>query len=179
MDYFKKKNIIDEVKEFQGQYPIAKIIIFKYLEMWFKRCLNQPDWKEGFKDKPKMHIHLASEVERYLFGDDDNRDINRLENKEEVEMAKRHAPKWADDAMNRDKRLCEFITQTLRMDALFHQFFEGPDWISKNPRGKKVCEILLKYGGKVEECPSPKIYKRLMRKWMLWDSVTDSEEPLE
>jgi len=179
MTFFKKKNIIDEVKEFQKQYPIAKIIIFKYLKMWFKRCFDLPDWKEGFKDKPKMHIHLAAEVERYLFGDDDNRDINKLENREEIEMAKRHAPKWADDAMNKDKRLCEFIVQTIRMDKSFHQIFEGTDWIFKDPKGKKVWSILQKYGGKVTKQPNPKMYKWLIRKWIFWDSMALSEEPLE
>lgn len=173
-NFFKKKTIVDNAKDFEDQYKIAKIIIFKYLDIWFEQIFATPEWKDIFADKPDMHTTMAAEVMRYLLALEDTRNDQELQN-EAVTMAKKHAEKWSDDAMNRDRDFCDFVIQTLRMDSVFNQYFNGTDWAFNDPRGKKVFDIIMKHGGKVKESPDPKKYEKLLRKWMLWSDTVDEK----
>ena len=167
-----KKTITDNAKDFEVQYDIAKIIIFKYLDIWFKQTFSTPKWKEIFADKPEMSTTLAVEVMRYLLALEDKREISD----DETLLAKKHAKKWADDVMNMDKGFCHFVVQTLRMESIFNRLSKGSDWLFKDPRGKKVFELVMKYGGKVEESPNPKKYNKLIKKWMSWSDIVDKKK---
>ena len=173
-NFFKKKTIVDDAKAFENQYKIAEIIIFKYLEIWFKQIFSTPEWKEIFADKPNMYKDMAAEVMRHLLALDDSRNPEKLED-EATTVAKKHAEKWSDDVMNMDKEFCNFIVQTLRMDSVFNQYYNGSDWPLNDPRGKKVFEILMKYGGKITNVPDPQKYEKLLEKWMLWDKMIDDK----
>lgn len=171
-NFFRKKTISDNAKDFETQYKITKIIIFNYLEIWFKQIFSTPEWKEIFADKPNMHTTMSAEVMRFLLALNDDRTLDGLEDREEVILAKKHAVKWADDAMIQDRDFCELVVQTLRMELIFQQYINGSNWPLENPRGKKVHEILMKYGKEVPETPDPKKYEKLINKWMLWDEIT-------
>jgi len=173
--FFKKKTMADNAIEFQEQYSIAKIIIFKYLKLWFKQTFELPDWKQEFLDKPNMPITMTAEVLRYLFGDDDSRNISKLEQKDEIEMAKCHAEKWADDCMTRDASFREFVIQTIRLDMIYHQSIEGIEWYRENSKGIKVWNIIQKYGEKVEKSPNPEDYTKLLNNWIRWDEITSKK----
>lgn len=172
---FFKKSIEDNAKDFETQYKIAKIIIFKYLDIWFKQIFSTPEWKEIFSDKPKMHTAMAAEVMRNILALNDTRNSEELKNNEATTMAKKYVMKWSDDVMNMDKDFCDFVIQTLQMDSVFNQYFNSSDWPFNDPRGKKVFEIIMKYSGKVPESPDPKKYKKLLKKWMSWDAMTDEK----
>lgn len=165
------KTITDNAKDFQTQFSIAKIIMFEYLETWYKQVFQLADWKEIFANKPEIHTTLAAEVLRYLFGDSDNRNLDNKKNKdqEEILLAKKHAIKWADDAMEKDAYFCEFVIQTLRMEMVFQQYFSKGTWLFEDERGKRVNQIVMKYGNKVINAPDPNKYTELLALWMSWD----------
>lgn len=169
MALFKKKTIADDAKDFENQYKIAKILIFNYLEIWFKQIFATPDFKEAFADKPTIHTAMAAEVMCLLLVIDN---IENVENNDEVVLAKKHAEKWASDVLSQDKDFRELVIQTLRMDVVFNQFVNGAKWLSEDQRGKKISEVLTKFGGKVTETPDPKKYDTLLKKWMAWDEIT-------
>lgn len=169
-----KKTIVADAKEFESQYEIAKRLIFKYLEVWFQQIFSNPKWKDIFTGKPNMHIDLAAEVLRNLLSLDETRSLDELN--ETVILAKKHASKWSDDVMNMDKEFCEFVIQTIRMDMIFHQYLDGEKWLFENPRGKRVSEILTRYGGKVPESPSPKKYQKILKKFMQWNEITEKKD---
>lgn len=171
--FSKNNNIVDNVKEFQTQYSIAKIIAFKYLKLWFKQIFDLPDWREKFLDKPHMSTEMSAEVLRYLFGDEDNRNSDILEQKDETEMAKRHAEKWADDCLSRDADFRNLVIQTIRLDAIYHQYIEGVDWYKNNPKGIRISRLLEKYGGSVEESTDPERYIILINRWKIWDNLNN------
>jgi hypothetical protein len=168
MSWF-KKTIIDDAKDFEKQYEIAKILIFNYLESWFKQIFSTPEYKEAFADKPTINTVMAAEVMRLLLVLDDTR---KEESNDETILAKKHAEKWANDVLSQDKDFCELVIQTLRMDIVFNQFTNGTKWLLENPRGKRISEILMKFGGKVTETPNPKKYDKLLKKWMARDEIT-------
>jgi len=172
-NFFRRKTIIDNAKDFEDQYKIAKIIIFEYLYVWFEQIFATPEWKNIFADKPNMHRAMAAEVMRYLLALEDARNNQELQD-ETIILAKKYAEKWADDAMNRDKDFRDFVICTLRMDSVFNQYFNGTDWPLNDPRGKKVFGIMMKYGGEVKESPDPKKYEKLLRKWMLWSDTVNN-----
>lgn len=169
MALFKKKTITDDAKDFDNQYKIAKILIFNYLEIWFKQIFSMPEYKEAFANKLTINTSMAAEVMRFLLVLGDTK---TEENNDEIIMAKKHAEKWANDALSQDKDFCELVIQTLRMDIIFNQSTNGTKWLLEDPRGKKISEILTKFGGKVTETPDPKKYDKLLKKWMLWDEIT-------
>lgn len=173
---FKKKTIIDNAKDFEKQYKAAKIIIFKYLEVWFKQIFETPEYKAIFGNGD-LYVTLAAQVENYLFGEDLDEVVKRVDNKvkDQILQIKKHVPKWADDAMNRDKDFSEFVIQTIRMDMIFHQYLDGEKWLFEDPRGKRVSEVLMKYGGNVTENPDPKKYDKLLRKWIMWSDISDKK----
>jgi len=175
-NFFKKKTIVDNAKDFESQYKAAKIIIFKYLEIWFKQIFETPEYKATFGDDD-LYVTLAAQVENYLFGEDLDEVIKKVDNKvkDQIIQIKNHVPKWADDSMNRDKDFSEFVIQTIRMDMIFHQYFDGEKWLSENPRGKRISKILMKYGGNVKEAPDPKKYDKLLRKWIMWSDISDKK----
>lgn len=172
---FFKKSIKDDAKDFEDYNKIANVIIFKYLDIWFKQIFSTPEWKEIFADKPKMHTTMAAEVMRYLLALDDSRDSEELKNNDAAIMAKEHAVKWSDDVMSRDKEFCNFVVQTLLMDSVFCQYFNGTEWTFNDPRCRKVYDILMKYGHKISGLPNPKKYKKLLIKWMAWDKIIDEK----
>lgn len=111
---------------------------------------------------------MAAEVMRYLWCLNEPRSQKEIDDNEEAAMAKNHAEKWADNMMNTDKEFCEFIIVTLRMDTVFNHYFNGMDWHLKDPRGKKVHQIIMKYGDKIATPPDPKEYKKIIKMWMRW-----------
>ena len=169
MALFKKKTITEDAEDFENQYKIAKILIFNYLEIWFKQIFSTPEYKEAFADKPTMHTSMAAEAMRLLLALDDTK---KEESSDETILAKKHAEKWANDALSQNKDFSELVIQTLRMDIVFNQFTNGTKWLFENPRGKKISEILAKFGSKVIETPDPKKYDKLLKKWMAWDEIT-------
>lgn len=174
---FKRKTIVDNAKDFETQYKIAKIIIFKYLKIWFKQIFESPDYKKIFGETD-LYTTFAAQVENYLFGED-LEEVNKKvsqEIREKILQVKGHIPKWADDAMNRDKDFCEFIIQTIRMDMVFHQYASDSKWLFEGSRGKRISEILTKYGGSISESPDPKRYDKLLHKWMMWDELIEQKK---
>lgn len=173
-NFFKRKTITDNAKDFEMQCKVAKIIIFQYLEIWFKQIFEKPDWKELFIDKPDMHETMAAEVMRYLLALDDNRGSEEL--KKASIMAKEHAEKWADDVMSQDKDFCELVIQTLRMEMFFCELGSNFKWRFENPQGIRMQEILMKYGDSVPESIDPKKYDKLIKKWIAWGYWIDSKK---
>lgn len=172
MALFKKKTIADDAKDFENQYKIAKILIFNYLEIWFKQIFATPDFKEAFADKPTIHTAMAAEVMSLLLV---LNNTEKVENNDESVLAKKHAEKWASDVLSQDRDFCELIIQTLRMDVVFNQFVNGTKWLLEDQRGKKISEVLTKFGGKVTETPNPKKYDKLLKKWMARNEITKNE----
>jgi len=169
MALFKKKTIADDAKDFENQYKIAKILIFNYLEIWFKQIFATPDFKEVFANKPTIHTAMAVEVMRLLLVIDNT---EKIETNDESVLAKKHAEKWASDVLSQDRDFRELVIQTLRMDVVFNQFVNGTRWLLEDQRGKKISEVLTKFGSKVTGTPNPKKYDKLLKKWMAWDEVT-------
>lgn len=176
-NFFKRKSIVDNAKDFETQYKVAKIIIFKYLDIWFEQIFGSPDYQKIFGETD-LHTTLAAQVENYLFGENLDEVISKVtpEVKRKILQVKNHIPKWADDAMNRDKDFCELVIQTIRMDMVFRQYASDSKWLFENPRGKRIQEILTKYGGDVSESPDPKKYDKLLRKWMMWDEMIEQKK---
>lgn len=164
--------MIDDVEEFDQQYKIAKIVIFKYLELWFGQIFASPEYKDKFADKPTMHTTMAAEVMRYLLVLENE---NQSNDSEELALAQKHSEKWASDAIDHDKDFCELIIQTLRMDIVYNQFVNGDNWLKESGRGKKISELLNKFGGKISKYPDPKTYERLIAKWMTWSNTVDNK----
>ena len=165
-NFLKKKTMVDDVKDFEKQYKIAKIVIFKYLDLWFNQIFAIPEYKEKFADKPTMHTTLATEVMRYLLVLENE---DQSSNSEELALAQKHSEKWATDAMDHDKDFRELVIQTLRMDIIYNQFANGVSWLKDNSRGKKISELLNMFGSKVPKSSNTKSYKQLIDKWMVWD----------
>ena len=46
-NFFKRKTITDNAKDFETQYKIAKIIIFEYLDILFKQIFESSDYKKN------------------------------------------------------------------------------------------------------------------------------------
>lgn len=94
--------------------------------------------------------------------------------KEEIIRIKDYIPKWTDNVMNEDKDFCKFIIQTVRMNMIFRQYESDCKWLSETSDGKRISEILTRYGGKVSESPDPKTYKKLLKKWMDWRDLVET-----
>jgi hypothetical protein len=103
------------------------------------------------------------------------RDPEELKNNEDAIIAKEHSIKWSDDVMDRDKEFRNFVVQTLRMYSLYSQYFNGKEWVFDNPQSKKIYDILIKYDNKGSESPDSKKYKKLLKKWILWDAMVDEK----
>ena len=121
---------------------------------------------------------LAAQVENYLLGEDLDEIIEKVtaEVKEKILQVKNNIPKWADDAMTKDKDFCEFIIQTIRMDAVFQDQASDSKWLFENPRGKRISKILMKYGSNVSESSDPKKYDKLIQKWMTWSELIEQKK---
>ena len=114
---------------------------------------------------------MAVEVMKYLSAQDpeENKKMKYDSNveKETFEMARKHAEKWADDAMNRDKDFCELRVQTLRLDMIYCQYAHGLEYMHTE-RGKRIGNLLNKYGALIPEQPDPKKYSKMIKNWIVW-----------
>ena len=173
---FKKRTIVDDAKDFEPQYRAAQILLFQYLKVWFKQCFADPALSGvGYPDD--MNVTMAARVTSYLLGRDKDFISGEIdpEKIEQIKMANRHVEKWGDDSMTKDKEICEFVVQTLRMDGIFKAYYMGTKEYNSSPEGKRVFDLLMKYGGKVPTAPDPNSYTRLIRKWMIWSESAKSK----
>jgi len=97
--------------------------------------------------------------------------LGGIENKSPDSNYKRaltFAPKWADDAMNRDEDFRKLVVQTARLDNIYQTFLEGDNWYETKKGGKITINTIEKYGGDVLETPNPETYKKLLEQWLVW-----------
>jgi|YNPBryunderm2012_1023409.scaffolds.fasta_scaffold07203_5 hypothetical protein len=166
----------EDTKWFFKQYEIVKIIIYKYLSLWFKQIFDMPEFKNmGFSED--FYQTMSARVTHYLLGGDKD-SIEGIKDKkiiEEIKLANKHVEKWADDVLDKDKDLCELVVQTLRMYSIFKSYLyeiEGVDngnqKFLKSKEGERITYILLKHGNKIPTSPNPRRYSILISKWYLW-----------
>lgn len=172
---FFRKTIVEEAKEFDEQLSICRMVVFEYLEYFFKGQLE----KEDFKSAIPVGIGkstLAAEVLKYLLpirNDGVSPDIEKLSN-EKKELIIHNIPGWADHIM-RGADFAKLIIQTLRMHLTFKSYSEGNnEWLSHTEEGKKIGDLLQKYGHIDLDVPNPKAYSKKIKEWMRWsDAISE------
>ncbi len=173
---FKRKTIKDNMNDFDAEYSVAKLSSVKYLEIWFAQVFALPEWKEAFHDNPNISQAMAVEVLKLLFGDVAGKEDPEYTKSEEASLAKKHAPKWADDVMRQDKDFCELVVQTLRLEFIYESHVNGTDWHEKSKHGQKIYNTISTYGGLVQEAPTPETYTKLISKWIAWGQYVDQQQ---
>lgn len=164
---FGRKTIVDNAKDFSKEFPAVQIISVQYLTVWFKQVFETPEYKEMFADMPTLPEALATEIVKYLSAQDPEEDVEH-EEAEVFAMAKKHVHKWTDDVMERDHDFCELRVQTLRLDMIYAQYAKGVSEWMESQKGKRVSELLNKYGHLVPEQPDPKTYSKMVKNWIVW-----------
>ena len=164
------KTIDDDAKEFIEQYKVIPKLIFYYLAIWFKQVFDSPDFQaSGFKKD--MYLVVAETVSKYLLGIDINEVVTKDKDKlEQIKLAQKYVKKWADDVMGRDKEICEFIVQTLRMHFIYSAYYKGSKE-ALNIENGRISTLLQDYGGLITKQPTPKYYTNLFHKFLRWYDV--------
>lgn len=165
----------DNFQEFEEQFAIAKIEIFKYLMYTFKGHLEKEDFKKKIPDGINENV-IAGAVLKYLLPIADYKESPNIEKltMKDREMIEYNIPKWADHVMQ-GVEFANLVTDTLNMYgayqgyAYFHQ--KGGVWVIETAEGKRVGNILEKYADKNRESPTPKSYSKEIKKWMRWSSA--------
>ncbi len=170
----KEKTIVDNAKEFQEQYKIANICIFKYLKNWLNQ-VNLTTVIAGLSMRePELREEIAFGMFGHLLGKDNVDDKEKDSDSNETEKIKNLSVKLADEIMNNDKDFCEIVVQTLRMELIFCQYSAS---LGNNKLSNKIAinmNLLERYGELVKESPDPDSYTRLITKWM--DLKSDDED---
>lgn len=175
---FKKKTIVDNIKDFQRDFKVTQLVSYQYLLVWFKQVFSTPEYKSIFADKPKMPQALAAEIIKYLSAQDPIEIVDYGEETESMQMAKKHVQKWSDDVMERDKDFAKLRIMTLRLDMIYSQYVTGTKYMN-TPRGKRIGDLLMKYGHLDHEEPSPEKYSKLLAKWIIWGDAARKKGLLE
>lgn len=173
---FGKKNIYDNIKDFESEYKAVQIISVQYLTLRLKQIFETPEYQKVFADEVKLPEALAIEIVKYLSAQDPEETVDHGNDKEVFAMAKTHAVKWADDIMNQDPNFCELRVQTLRLDLIYNNHQRQQDNSYKSPRDKRVLALLNKYGPLVPEEPDPNKYSKLVSKWIAWSEAEMKNE---
>lgn len=168
------KSMDDNARDFGKEYDFVQLTSVAYVKAWFDQIFETPPYNELYKDNPELSQSLAFEVVKYLSGQDLDKDTPKEKN-ETYHLARKHAEKWADDVMKMDKDFCELRVQTLRLDLIFKSYQQGTDFY-KTEAGKRIMDILQKYGKLIPEEPSPKKYTKLIKtKWVPWYEYAKSK----
>lgn len=81
--------------------------------------------------------------------------------------------------MKHDTDFCELIIQTIRLEMIYNQYFQGVNWITNTEKGKKISEILSRYGNLISKVPDPDQYSKLIQVWTLWQDNICKENNLK
>lgn len=167
-----KRKIIGErnINNFYDNlFPLARLVILKYLYLWTQQAFNEPEYKAIFADKPEMDVTMSAEIFRYLMCDEDGRPKESLS--EDEVMAKRWAKKWSEDFMDVDADFSDFVVQTLMMDYVYIELLESPMWPGGDARTEKVSILVRKYFHKARNKPNSDTYIDLLSKWLAWSKT--------
>lgn len=169
---FFKKTIADNANEFNEQFKICRVVVFEYLEYYFKGHLEKENFKSAIP-KNIGEVTLAAEVLKYLLPIGNNKTNPAIEglSEEERKFIEYNIPKWADHIM-KGTDFAKLIIQTLRMHLVLRSYGEkGNDWLLNTDEGKEIGDLLQKYGHIDLDVPNPKAYSKKIKEWMRWSDV--------
>lgn len=173
---FFRKTIADDAEEFNEQFNICKLVVFTYLEYSFRGHLEKEDFKSAVPDGIGEST-LAAEVLKYLLPIGNHKtspDIEKLSDGERT-LIKHNIPGWADHIMQ-GADFSKLIIQTLRMYLVFKLADEkDSDWLFNSEEGKKIGDLLQKYGHIDLDVPNPKAYSKKIKEWVKWtDAINEN-----
>lgn len=172
---FKQKTIVDNEKDFEQQYGIVKVALYKYLGAVIKE--NAEKANIDLEGKEKL---LGAGIISYLTGHDVNEWAQRVQDSEKI-YAQQFIPaikKQAEAFMAADKSIRELIVYTLRMISVFRDYHIGVAENMKSEEGQRIYALLQQYGGEFPKEVSPKLYDKLARKIMLDDIYRDNKRKI-
>lgn len=139
MGLFKSSPAQQKEMFFKGEYPLARLTMFSYLQHIYAQSITAPEYANEFTYWEDPSYALAVAVIAYIFPDTTT-NFSTIDPSTALH-AQHVAEQWTYGTMDGDKSFKDFVIKTLQLQC----FFEGERWTSGTDEGIRAKAILNHY----------------------------------